>query len=179
MPRAPSGAHTLPFQRARPKPSRPLIRPKLPPANSSPLLVRCRAKTAVAADDSMPPPIADQAVPFQRATLRAGTPPATSNWPAATRPPANSASAKTTVCSCEDEFCMPPPSDCQLLPFHCATLSFVGAPARASVPPATTAPLLVASKERTRPTRPLPSGDHTLPFQRATELAATPSMALN
>ena len=74
---------------------------KVPPANRSPFVASARDETRWYGVAS-PAPSADQAVPFQRATLAAATPPATSKEPPATTSPFGSRTRLATSPYTED-----------------------------------------------------------------------------
>src|SRR5688572_17073353 len=121
----------------------------------------------------MPPPSADQLVPFQRAMRFAARPPALVK-----SPPATSAgplpSSWTASASTEADAFIPLPSADQAFPSHCAMQLAGTPPALANAPPATSLAPPVAVKTASARTSevpepiPLPRADQRTPFQRAT-----------
>src|SRR5262245_4339590 len=76
--------------------------------------------------------------------------------------------------SCQAAKPVPPLSAVHTCPFHRATKYAGEPPAVAKLPLTTRSPLGAAASELTGPPTPRPSGDQTLPFQRARLFAATP-----
>ena len=97
-----------------------------------------------------------QAVPFHRARLAAGTPPADWNWPPAIRSPL----ASTVRASTPPPLPMPVPSGAHVLPFHRAILVAGAPPGTVNVPPTTTSPFGMVTAARPPPGKPPPSGLH-------------------
>jgi hypothetical protein len=111
------------------------------------------SSTGVAAAGVSPAPSGDQALPSQRATRLAGTPPACVNVPPANRSPP----VPTTRLSIAPP-ATPAPSGCQAMPFHAAMPPATVAPAFPNDPAATRRLSGSTARACTGPSTPLPSG---------------------
>ena len=115
-------------------------------------------------------PNADQAVPFQRATPRALTPPIWKKEPPAMRSPLGRTSSALTL----PVTLTPEPSGDHVTPFHRAMRTQATPPMRLKGPPTTRSPLGIQAMASMAPLVLLPAGPHETPLETAKPLTGKP-----